>query len=80
MDLCLIRVTGLYVMLLMRANSFLGQVGGCWALKILTFLGPKWHSPIFYLPWNIVYAFQLWSQQAFLLRPFTSQLRLVTSF
>ncbi len=29
----------------MRANPLLGQVGGCWALEILTFLGPKWHSP-----------------------------------
>ncbi len=37
--------TGLYVMLLMRANSLLGQVGGGWALEILSFLGRKWHSP-----------------------------------
>jgi hypothetical protein len=32
--------THLYVMLLMRANLLLGQVGGCWALEILTFLVP----------------------------------------
>ncbi len=29
--------TALYVMLLMRANPLLGQVGGGWILKILTF-------------------------------------------
>ncbi len=33
--------TALYVMLLMRANQLLGQVGGGWALEISTFLGPK---------------------------------------
>jgi hypothetical protein len=33
----------LYVMLLMWANSLLGQVGGVWALEISTFLGPKFH-------------------------------------
>ncbi len=35
----------LYVMVLMQTNTLLGQLGGGWALKILTFLGPKWHSP-----------------------------------
>ncbi len=28
-------------MLLMRANSLIGQVGGGWALEILPFLGPE---------------------------------------
>jgi hypothetical protein len=37
--------TALYIMLLMRANPLLGQVGGGWALEILTVLGSKWHSP-----------------------------------
>jgi hypothetical protein len=32
--------TDLYVLLLMRANPFHGQVGGGWALDILTFWGP----------------------------------------
>jgi hypothetical protein len=32
--------THLYVMFLMRANPLLGQVGGGWALEILTFLVP----------------------------------------
>ncbi len=36
--------TGLYVMLLMRANPLLGQVGGG-CLEISTLLGPKWHLP-----------------------------------
>jgi hypothetical protein len=32
------------VMLLMRANPLLGQVGVSWALEIKKFLGPvKWH-------------------------------------
>jgi hypothetical protein len=33
--------TAPYEMLLMRTNPLLGQVGGGWALEILTFLGPK---------------------------------------
>jgi hypothetical protein len=33
--------TALCVMLLMRAYPLLGQVGGGWALEILTFLGPE---------------------------------------
>jgi hypothetical protein len=33
--------TALYVMLLMRENPFLWQVGGCWALEISTFFGPQ---------------------------------------
>jgi hypothetical protein len=42
--------TTLYVMLLIRANPFHGQVGGGgvgggWALEILTFLGLKWNWP-----------------------------------
>jgi hypothetical protein len=28
------------------AGSIHGQVGGGWALEILTFFGPKWHSSI----------------------------------
>jgi hypothetical protein len=32
--------TALYVMILMRANPLLVQVGGGWALEILAFLGP----------------------------------------
>jgi hypothetical protein len=36
--------TALYVMLLMRANTFRGQVGSGGALEIKTFLGSvKWH-------------------------------------
>jgi hypothetical protein len=31
----------LYVMLLMRENPLLGQVGGGWTLEISSFLGPK---------------------------------------
>jgi hypothetical protein len=31
--------TALYVRLLMRANPLLGQMGGGWALEILTFFG-----------------------------------------
>ncbi len=32
------------VMLLMRADTLQGQVGGCWALQIESFQGPvKWH-------------------------------------
>jgi hypothetical protein len=33
--------TALYIMLLVRENPLLGQVGGSWALEILTFLGPN---------------------------------------
>jgi hypothetical protein len=33
--------TALYIMLLMRANPLLGQVGGGGSLEILTFLGHK---------------------------------------
>ncbi len=33
--------TALYVMLLMRANLLLEQVGGGWALEILTLLAPN---------------------------------------
>jgi hypothetical protein len=40
--------TALYVMVLMRANP----VRGGWALEILTFLGPKWHSPIGSMPFH----------------------------
>jgi hypothetical protein len=42
--------TSLCVMILMRADPLLGQVGGGWALEISSFLGPKWHSPIGLLP------------------------------
>jgi hypothetical protein len=39
--------TALCVMLLMRANPLLGQVGGGRALEIETFLGPvKWHRAV----------------------------------
>jgi len=31
------------VMVLMRPNTLLGQVGGSWALEIENFLVPKWH-------------------------------------
>ncbi len=37
--------TSLYVMILMRADPLLGQVGEGWALEISSFLGPKWHLP-----------------------------------
>jgi hypothetical protein len=33
--------TALYVMLLMRANPLIGQVGGGWALEISTVFGPQ---------------------------------------
>jgi hypothetical protein len=33
------------IMLLMQESLLLGQLGGVWALEIVTFLGPKWHSP-----------------------------------
>ncbi len=33
--------TALYIMLLMRANPLLGQVGGGWALEISSFVGPN---------------------------------------
>jgi hypothetical protein len=38
--------TALCIMFWTRAYPLLGQVGGGWALEILSFLGPKWHSPI----------------------------------
>ncbi len=38
--------TVMSVMLLMRADSLLGQVARGRALEISTFLGPKWHSPL----------------------------------
>jgi hypothetical protein len=44
--------TSLYVMLLMRTNPRLGQVGGGLALEISTFLGPKWHSPNGLMPFH----------------------------
>jgi hypothetical protein len=44
--------TALYIMHLMRASPLLGQVGGGRALEILTFLGPKWHSPDGLLPFH----------------------------
>ncbi len=44
--------TVLCVMLLMRANPRLGQMGGGWALEISTFLGPKWHLPEGLMPFQ----------------------------
>ena len=44
--------TALCIMFWMRAYPLLGQVGGCWALKFLSFLGPKWHSPIGAIPFH----------------------------
>ncbi len=39
--------TALSVMVLMRADSLRGQLGGGWALKIETFLGAeKWHRAV----------------------------------
>jgi hypothetical protein len=39
--------TAPYVMVLMRADPIRGQVGGDWALEILTYLGPvKWHRAL----------------------------------
>jgi hypothetical protein len=36
--------TAPYVIVLMRADTLRGQVGGGWALEIETFLSPvKWH-------------------------------------
>ncbi len=38
--------TALCIMFWMRAYPLLGEVGEGWALEFLSFLGPKWHSPI----------------------------------
>jgi hypothetical protein len=39
--------TAPYVMLLMRAKTLRGQVGGGWVLEIKIFLGPvKWHQAV----------------------------------
>ncbi len=38
---------------LMHADPLLGQVGGGWALKIKSFLGPKWHLPNGLMPFHI---------------------------
>ncbi len=43
--------TALYLMLLMRANPLLGQVGGG-CLEISTLLGPKWHLPYPLMPFH----------------------------
>jgi hypothetical protein len=44
--------TALCVMLLIVMHPLLGQAGGGWALEILTFLGPKWNSPIGSMPFH----------------------------
>ncbi len=46
--------TAQYVMLLTRANSRRGQVGGDWALEIDTFLGPvQWHRAVRRVPFGV---------------------------
>jgi hypothetical protein len=43
--------TAPYVMFFMRADLLRGQVGGSWALEIVTFLGSvKWHRAIRRVP------------------------------
>ncbi len=43
--------TAQYVIVLMRADTLRGQVGGDWALEIDTFLSPiKWHQAIRRVP------------------------------
>ncbi len=37
----------------MRAYPLFGQLGGGWALEILSFLGPKWHSPTGSMPFHM---------------------------
>ncbi len=45
--------TALYIMLLMRANTLQGQVGGGGALEIETFLGSmKWHRAVRRVPFE----------------------------
>jgi hypothetical protein len=44
--------TALCIMFWMRPYPLLGQVGGSWALKFSSFLGPKWHSPIGSIPFH----------------------------
>jgi hypothetical protein len=36
----------------MLAYPLLGEVGGGLALEFLSFLGPKWHTPIFSMPFQ----------------------------
>jgi hypothetical protein len=45
--------TAPYVIVLMRADSLRGQVGGGWAQEIKTFLGPvKWHRAVRRVPFG----------------------------
>ncbi len=44
----------LCIMFWMGAYPLLGQVGGGWALEILSLLGPKWYSPIGLMPFQRV--------------------------
>jgi hypothetical protein len=44
--------TDLCIMFWMCAYPLLGQVGGDWALEFSSFLGPKWHSPIGFMPFH----------------------------
>jgi hypothetical protein len=44
--------TAPFIMFCMRAYPLRGQVGGGWALEILSFLGPKWQSPIGSMPFH----------------------------
>jgi len=46
--------TALCIMFWMLAYLLLGQMGGGWALEILSFLGPKWHSPTGSMPFHRV--------------------------
>jgi hypothetical protein len=44
--------TAPYVMVLMRADPILGQVGGGWALEIETFGPVKWHRAVRRVPFG----------------------------
>ncbi len=44
--------TALCIMFWMRAYPLLGQVGGGWALEISSFLGPKCHLPMGFMPFH----------------------------
>ncbi len=45
--------TALCIMFRMCAYPLLGQLGEGWALEISSFLGPKWHSPIGSMPFDM---------------------------
>jgi hypothetical protein len=44
--------TALCIMFWMRAYPLLEEVGGRWAMKFPSFLGPNWNSPIGWFPFH----------------------------